>query len=431
MLSYLLKTIIAATALASIMGTAYAQTEVTMWTFLDLNKTNPRSNALNKIIDNFESANPGIKVKVETQPYATMSQRFFLGHQQGRNPDLIWIDSKNVGGLLQSGAGLDLNEAFVNGWSDAERNDFYIKAGWNAGLVDGKRYLVPLFHGGSIIYYRKDLFREAGIDPASLKTWDALIAAGKALKKDTNDDGITDVWGLIQPLSEEKTEPVPALTYMIERIDPLFNEDCTANFANNEGVTALKMNASMITESGISSKESFAHDTNDAIELFAQGRGAMAVASALRYGKTAGQTQFDAKEMGLLKWPSETGAKPGPMLVQGWYIGVWKDSSHTAEAAKFAEHAINADSVKLWSTRGGQVPTRSSVFADAEFSEPSREYLKVLRDSWAENSYLYPPHCNNSLVQSAINGAIQAYILGGTDPMTALKNAERKHNDVQ
>ena len=29
-------------------------------------------------------------------------------------------------------------------------------------------------HGASVIYYRKDLLRAAGIDPASLKTWDAL-----------------------------------------------------------------------------------------------------------------------------------------------------------------------------------------------------------------------------------------------------------------
>lgn len=431
MRSHLLRAIIVATALASFTASAHAQTEITMWTFLDLNKTNPRSNALNKMIENFEEANPDIKVKVETQPFETMAQRFFLGHQQGRNPDLVWIGSKNVGGLLQSGAGLDLNEAFVNGWSDAERDDFYIKAGWNAGLVDGKRYLVPLFHGGSIIYYRKDLFREAGIDPASLKTWDDLITAAKALKKDTNGDGVTDIWGLVQPLSAERTEPVPALTSMIEHIDPLFNEDCTANFANDAGVAALKMNASMITDSEITTKESFAHDTNDAIDLFAQGRGAMAVASALRYGVTTGKTQFDAKEMGLLKWPSETGTTPGPMLVQGWYIAVWKDSPRKDAAAKFAEHLINPESVKLWSTLGGQVPTRSSVFEDPEFDDPSRAYLKVLQESWAENSYLYPPQCNSSIVQSAINEAIQAHVLGGTDPMTALKDAERKHNDVQ
>src|SRR6266567_7243333 len=89
-------------------GCASAQTTVTLWTFLDPNKTSPREIALKQIISDFEAKNPAIKIKVEPQDFAQMPPKFFLGHRTGSNPDLVWIDAKNLGGLPRSGAGADL-----------------------------------------------------------------------------------------------------------------------------------------------------------------------------------------------------------------------------------------------------------------------------------------------------------------------------------
>ena len=58
-------------------GPAGAQTNVTMWTFLDPNKTSPREVALKQMIADFEAANPGIKVTVEPQDFAQMPAKFF------------------------------------------------------------------------------------------------------------------------------------------------------------------------------------------------------------------------------------------------------------------------------------------------------------------------------------------------------------------
>ena len=89
-------------AVACSVGDAAAQTTVTMWTFLDPNKTSPREVALKQMIENFEKANPTIRIKVEPQDFAQLPPKFFLGHRTGGNPDVVWIDAKNVGGLLRS-----------------------------------------------------------------------------------------------------------------------------------------------------------------------------------------------------------------------------------------------------------------------------------------------------------------------------------------
>ncbi|MGI5957847.1 MAG: ABC transporter substrate-binding protein [Massiliimalia sp.] len=47
---------------------------------------------------------------------------------------------------------------------------------------DGKPYAMPWDIGPCALFYRTDIFAEAGIDPNSLTTWDKYIEAGKLLK---------------------------------------------------------------------------------------------------------------------------------------------------------------------------------------------------------------------------------------------------------
>ena len=66
---------------------------------------------------------------------------------------------------------------------------------------EGRLTSIPWDSGPVVVYYREDLFRQAGIDPAAIKTYDDLIQAGKDLQAKmpnvkltcfgfTQDDGI-------------------------------------------------------------------------------------------------------------------------------------------------------------------------------------------------------------------------------------------------
>jgi lactose/L-arabinose transport system substrate-binding protein len=48
---------------------------------------------------------------------------------------------------------------------------------------NGKYYAVPWDVGPCALYYRADIFKSDGIDPASLKTWDEYIAAGQKVSQ--------------------------------------------------------------------------------------------------------------------------------------------------------------------------------------------------------------------------------------------------------
>lgn len=409
-------------------GGAAAQTTVTMWTFLDPNKTSPREVALGQMIKDFEAKNPTIKIKVEPQDFAQMPPKFFLGHRTGGNPDIVWIDAKNLGGLAKSGAGADLGAGIVGKWPAGGKDDFFVKAGWDAGVVDGKLVALPLFHGASVIYYRKDLFKQAGIDPASLKTWDALRDAARKLT--VVKDGRTEVWGLGIPLAPIKTESTPMLIGMLDQSAPLFN-GCKANYATEAGVKALTFTEGLIADAKVTPREALVNNVDDVTDQFVAGRYAMAISSNLRFSVIAKNAKFGGDNVGILAWPSWSGAKPSPMPVSGWWVAEWAKSPRLAEAAKFVDYMVGPEGVKLWSTVGGQVPSRKSLLSDPFFQQPENGWVKTMIDAWSASSWMEPVECNTRTLQSGLNEALARVMQDKISPKDALAEAEKKFAEAQ
>lgn len=411
-------------------SSALAQTNVTMWTFLDPNRTTPREIALKQMIEDFEAANPDITITVEPQDFAQMPPRFFLGHRTGSNPDIVWIDAKNVGGLQQSGAGADLEELVVNEWSEEDKADFFVRAGWEAARHDGMLVGLPLFHGASVIYYRKDLLEEAGIDPASLTTWDALLEAAKTLTSDNDGDGVVDVWGFGMPLAPLKTESTPALIGMLSGDEPAF-DGCKANWATDAGERALQYTVDLIDVHGVTPRDAVVYDVDDITEQFTAGRYAMAITSNLRYSIIARNAEFGAENIGLLSWPSWTGEHTGPMPVSGWWVAAWNRSPHLEEAGKFIDHMLSPEGVRLWMTVGGQVPTRRSLLDDPFLDKPENAWVSTMIDAWSANSWMEPTQCNTRTLQGALNEAAARVLFTGISARDALVEAQNKFADAQ
>ncbi len=416
--------------LATLSGAA-AETTVTMWTFLDPNKTSPREVALKQMIADFEAKNPDIKVKVEPQDFAQMPLKFFMGHNTGGNPDIVWIDAKNLGGLAASGAGADLGAAVVGKWPAGAADDFFVKAGWDAGKVDGKQVALPLFHGASVIYYRKDLLAAEGIDPASLGTWDGLRAAARKLTKDKDGDGRIDVWGFGMPLAPIKTESTPLLIGMLSASEAPVFDGCKANYATDAGVKALAMTAGMITEDKITPQEALVQNVDDITDQFASGRLATAITSNLRYSVIAKNATFPKDQMAIMAWPGWEAGKHGPMPVSGWWVAAWNKSPHLGEAARFIDYMVGPDGVRLWSTVGGQVPTRRSLLSDPFFKEPANQWVGTMIDAWSGGSWMEPVACNTRTLQGGLNEATARVVIDKVAPKAALEEAERKFADAQ
>ncbi|HRQ40354.1 MAG TPA: extracellular solute-binding protein [Chloroflexota bacterium] len=137
--------------------------------------------------DEFMAENPCVKINITVLENEAFKSRLTTVMQSGQPPDLFqsW-----GGGVLwaYADAGLlkDITPALRGEWQDSVA----AKAALDLYSKDGAYYGVPWQWGAVGIYYNKDLFEQAGLDPENPpKTWSEFLGAVQTLK----DAGITPI----------------------------------------------------------------------------------------------------------------------------------------------------------------------------------------------------------------------------------------------
>ncbi len=95
--------------------------------------------------------------------------------------DVIVVDVEKIGPFVASGGLVNLSEKYG---ADKYEERFAPYA-WTQGKgADGDIYGMPVDLGPGVMYYRTDIFKNAGIDvEQAIKDWDSYIAAGEKLKE--------------------------------------------------------------------------------------------------------------------------------------------------------------------------------------------------------------------------------------------------------
>ncbi len=177
----------ASVALALSASTAFADVTV-KW--LHLNTDPGIAAAWDEIVKNYEAAHPGVKIEMQFLENEAFKAKLPTLLQSNDPPHLFYTWG---GGVLAAqaatGAIKDVTEAM-----DADGGKLkavYSPALVNGLTVDGKIWAVPYQTGLVSFYYNKKLFEKAGVDAASIKTWDDFLAAVTKLKA----AGITPIAG--------------------------------------------------------------------------------------------------------------------------------------------------------------------------------------------------------------------------------------------
>lgn len=176
---------------------AFAATELTM--YYPVAVGGPLTNVVDGMIEAFEKQNPDIDVKaIYAGNYNDARVKALAALKSGQPAQLSVMFSIDVHELMDLDAIVPFDEVVE---TDADRQwlqSFY-PALMENGVVDGKTWGVPFQRSTIVMYYNKDLFRAAGLDPEQPpKNWDELVAFGKKLtQKDAS--GNTTQWGAMIP----------------------------------------------------------------------------------------------------------------------------------------------------------------------------------------------------------------------------------------
>jgi len=416
---------LAAAPLAGRIASAQAQT-IRMWTFLNPAGNAPREKALAQIIAAFEAANPGAKVVVEPQVWDQMTPKFLAAAQQGNAPDIIWVVTDLLGDAINSGSLADLGPLFIDKWSPQRVAD-NAGAYWDLCRVNNKQYC--LFQSRNYIgmFYRKDLFQEAGIDAASLTTWPLFIEAAKKLMARDASGAVTR-YGFGQGWSENQADPQLVVTYLLAKQGGLFDERGRARFATPAGIEGLTLQTDMVTKYEITPRQVVSWTVDDQIEQFSAGRIATGTGASVRFSTV--QARMGADKIGFMLYPGVDGKPHSPAVMAGWAVGAWSKGRNLQLAGRFIEFMSGAEADKIWVTTGGQTPGLLSTPAALPefFANPANDYLKVAGQGSATAGWLSPIAFGVGGYRQVLNKAAQEVVVNGITPQAALERAERDFN---
>lgn len=170
-------------------GTATAQTGVPFW------YTNGEEVVLS-LVERFEAENPDIDIQpVDVGSYGDMIVRLQAAVVGGDVPTLVQLEITRYGIFAAAGALLRLDDRLA---AEPEMVADIRPYAREAALYLGQSYVLPFNTSTPVMYYNRDLFRSAGLDPnAPPADWTGLLDAAKSLT--VRDGDTVSQWGLAAP----------------------------------------------------------------------------------------------------------------------------------------------------------------------------------------------------------------------------------------
>jgi len=151
-----------------------------------------------QIVDDFQAANPNIKVNVEVSDWDSYWTKLKTLLAANTPPDVfamdapLYLDYQSRGVLLNIQPYIDKTSGFLDGFYPVTLEAYKLPDGY---------YGMPRDFQTVVLYYNKDMFDAAGVAyPTADWTYDDLRTSAKNLTIDKNGDGTIDQWGFASDL---------------------------------------------------------------------------------------------------------------------------------------------------------------------------------------------------------------------------------------
>ncbi len=197
----LMKRLAAGTALAAAMafgavGAALAKVELTM--YYPVAVGGPLTQIVDDLIAGFEAEHPDVKVKaIYAGNYNDARIKALAALKSGEPAQLSVLFSIDIYELIEQDAIVAFDDIVETAEDKAWLASFYPALMQN-GQTQGKTWGIPFQRSTIVMYYNKDAFRDAGLDPEQPPaTWQEMAEMGKALTKRSG--GQVERWGVMIP----------------------------------------------------------------------------------------------------------------------------------------------------------------------------------------------------------------------------------------
>ncbi|MGB4135792.1 MAG: sugar ABC transporter substrate-binding protein [Microbacterium sp.] len=372
----------------------------------------PEANGqLEKLVEQFESENPGIKIELQTGPYGDTKDQLVAGAASGTLPDLIGLDGNWVYDLTKQGVLADLDE--VMSGSKA--------AGAIEGVkVDDATRMLNVTYATYVLFTNTDILAKAGVQTPT--TWDEFAAAARAIKASD-----PQVSALALPLSLESPVGIKndVLSWYWASGGTMRDGD-GADLESGGLADVLDFFAGLNKE-GLIAPGIANMKEQDKVEGFASGQTAMIVSATPHVNVIGdrGQVNFAVSAIPVKDGFSGT---PGATYAS-WGIGVSDSSKHKKEAAKFVDFLLSAEQNGALAGAANMFPANPDAELDtADMAENSVEAFTVWKQGKPVDEFLGLPAAEE--LQRTLIEQVQQVLTGDIDASKGLRAAQSEWDDI-
>lgn len=402
--------------------TASAQTELTM--YYPVAVGGPLTKVVDGMVDEFEKKNPDIDVKaIYAGNYNDARIKALAALKSGKPAQLSVMFSIDVHELMDLDAIIPFDEVISSAEEKKWLNSFY-PALMENGKVDGKTWGVPFQRSTIVMYYNKDLFRAAGLDPEQPPTtWEELASIGKKLtKKDAQ--GNTSQWGAMIPSTGYPYWMFGALTKQNGQV--LMNQDGNQTYFNNPAVIdALKYWKSLGTDHQIMPEGTIEWGTLR--QNFLEQKTAIMWHSTGNLTAVKKNAKFD---FGVAKLPAQK-SLGSPTGGGNFYLFKQSSGAERKAALELVKFMTSPEQAAKWSIATGYM----GVSQNAYDTQNLKDYVKtfpaaaVARDQLAHATAELSTH-QAGRVRKLLDDAIQATLTGEKTAEEALESAQKQADRI-
>ena len=378
---------------------------------------------IDALCEEYHKENPNVKVTpVYAGSYADTRTKVQAAIKGGNTPDLAIMFSIDLYSLLSMDAIADI-DSFCTTDADKEwLNGFY--DGFMMNSRDGETtYGIPWQRSTIVLYYNKDAFEAAGLDPEQPpKTWDELKEDAKKLT--ITENGQTTQYGIQIPSDGYAYWMLQ--TFCVEQNGfNLMNETGTETYYDDERTAKGLEFWKSLADDGFMPEGIVAWATTPSD--FLEGKTAMMYHTTGNLTNVKNNASFN---FGVAMLPANE-SYGSPTGGGNFYIFKGVSEERQQAAFDFIKWMTDDERVAQWSIDTGYVATRPSAYDTERMQEYAKEfpYCLVARDQ-LEYGYAELSTYNQAEVQKAIDDAISYVMTDQQDVESALATAQQTADGI-
>ncbi len=366
----------------------------------------------------FEKLHPNISIDFQTIPFEEIRTRLLTQVAANNPPDTAFMDASTTADFASRGALVNLDPYIEQ--SNAVDPDDYVEAFANSAMFEGSMYGLPFDAETTGLFYRTDLFEEAGIDGPP-ETWEEFRAAAEAL---TNPEESQYGFILFAPEAAYYWYP-----WLWQAGGDLISEDGTEIiWDSEEGKRAAEFYVGL---TDVSPPDYLNSNSWDGRVAFAQGNVGMYIAGAWFAGTL--MSEFPDID-GLWATAPLPEDQRCATTIAGDNLVMFEGSQNKDAAWKWIEFLSAPENMRLWNIGTPDAPSTLLPPRKSLLEDPATFENNPVLEGFAEGmecavtSTTAVPEWPE--IEAELNEALGEAMYGEVDPATAIEAAAQEGQEI-